>query len=166
MDNPDPIDASQNQVPYQLGFTALDQTRSKFLADVRSSYALDKRIQKILLNPIAPHRIDNGLVNNDRDPLAPRLVLPNDPNLINRILRDEHTNSGHLGVHKTYELVRRKYCWSHQFRSVRLFIHECTSCQQNKSNNQKPAGLLHPVEIPHERWTHISYDTSKNCSRI
>jgi len=43
-------------------------------------------------------------------------------------------------------------------KEVRRFIKECDKCQQNKSENIHPAGLLQPLSIPTKVWTDISLD--------
>lgn len=43
-------------------------------------------------------------------------------------------------------------------KEVRRFIKECDICQQNKSENIHPAGLLQPLPIPTKVWTDISLD--------
>ena len=37
-------------------------------------------------------------------------------------------------------------------------IRECTTCQQNKSEQTHPAGLLQPLPIPKQKWESISID--------
>ncbi len=42
---------------------------------------------------------------------------------------------------------------------VRQHIRHCSMCQKSKNNsNQKPAGLLQPLQIPGRRWDSISVD--------
>jgi len=99
---------------------------------------------------------DNTLKDGDHD----RICVPRVTTLINRILKQEHDAkiAGHLGIDKTYERVRRTYYWPRMMRNIRKYIQTCDSCQRNKPSNQKPPGLLHPLEIPNERWESISMD--------
>lgn len=41
---------------------------------------------------------------------------------------------------------------------LKRFIRECSVCQQNKSDNTFPAGLLQPLPIPTRIWSNISLD--------
>ncbi|HMD14544.1 MAG TPA: hypothetical protein VKI62_07965, partial [Bacteroidota bacterium] len=66
--------------------------------------------------------------------------------------------SGHLGVEKTYERVAREFYWLKMLRSIKHYIRTCDSCQRNKPSNEKPAGLLQPIELPSERWESVSMD--------
>jgi hypothetical protein len=38
------------------------------------------------------------------------------------------------------------------------YVKNCDSCQNNKSHNLKPAGLLKPLEIRVENWNSFSLD--------
>ena len=40
------------------------------------------------------------------------------------------------------------------------FVTACPVCAQSKSSHQAPAGLLHPLPIPHCPWSHIAVDQS------
>jgi len=42
--------------------------------------------------------------------------------------------------------------------SIQNFVKACPACQQDKSSNQKPFGLLQPLEIPDSRWHTVSMD--------
>jgi len=59
--------------------------------------------------------------------------------------------AGHLGVDKTWELIMRNYYWPKMGKEIRKYVLSCDECQRNKSNNQLPAGLLQPLEIPTNR---------------
>jgi hypothetical protein len=37
-------------------------------------------------------------------------------------------------------------------------VRECETCQQNKSKQTHPTGLLHPLPIPEQKWEIISMD--------
>ena len=50
------------------------------------------------------------------------------------------------------------YWWPTLDSDVRQFVSTCDFCQRNKSTNEKPAGLLHPLPIPAFRWQSVSMD--------
>ena len=59
--------------------------------------------------------------------------------------------AGHFGARRTVELVRRHFWWPSLRRDVRDYVTTCSNCQANKSSNQKPYDLLHPLAVPETR---------------
>ena len=43
-------------------------------------------------------------------------------------------------------------------RHIRDFVRRCLRCQRVKAEHQKPAGLLHPLEVAEWKWEHITMD--------
>ena len=41
---------------------------------------------------------------------------------------------------------------------IREYVRGCLVCQRDKASNQKPAGLLQPIEIPYNKWDHATMD--------
>lgn len=54
--------------------------------------------------------------------------------------------SGHLGSVRTYDRIRKRFCWPGLYRSVRHYVVHCRECQRRKSVPQKPPGRL--ISIP------------------
>ena len=79
-----------------------------------------------------------------------RLAIPKDKALQTQLLEEHHDIkiSGHLGIDKTYDALRRNYYWPKMGKDVHKYITSCESCQRNKSDNQTPAGLLQPLNTP------------------
>jgi len=88
------------------------------------------------------------------------MAIPKDKRLRTQILQEHHdiNISGHLGIDKTYESLRRNYYWPKMGKDVHKFITTCDSCQRNKPSNQQPAGLLQPLDTPTRRWEQITMD--------
>ncbi len=61
-------------------------------------------------------------------------------------------------MERTLDFVQRWFWWPEMLRDVRSFVKACPVCAQQKSSNQRPAGLLHPLPIPQRPWSHISMD--------
>ncbi|CAM6101969.1 unnamed protein product [Calypogeia fissa] len=89
-----------------------------------------------------------------------KVWIPADSSLRTSILSEAHDTpvAGHLGVQKTIDQLQRAYWWPHMNRDVEAYVWSCLGCQQNKSSNQKPAGLLQPLPIPERRWEHVTLD--------
>lgn len=64
----------------------------------------------------------------------------------------------HPGSTKIYHDLRRLFWWPGMKRDIACFISQCLTCQQVKSEHQRPAGLLHPLPIPQWKWEHITMD--------
>src|SRR5580704_10048423 len=59
---------------------------------------------------------------------------------------------------KTVKSIMREFYWPGITNDVETYIKTCTSCAQNKSSTQAPAGLLHPMPIPSKRFSEIAMD--------
>ena len=89
-----------------------------------------------------------------------RVVVPQLTNLREEILRKFHCSrfSVHPSGKKMYQDLRRKYHWRGMKRHVGDFVRQCLTCQQVKAYHQKPAGLLHPLEVVEWKWEHVMMD--------
>ena len=66
--------------------------------------------------------------------------------------------SGHLGIKRTFDLVKRDFYWPILESDVEEFVKSCDACQCNKTSNQRSTGLLQPLEIPKNHWKRVSMD--------
>ena len=66
--------------------------------------------------------------------------------------------AGQLGRDRTKRLIMQTYWWPSVDSDVRHFVSTCDFCQKNKASNEKPTGLLQPLEIPEFRWQSVSMD--------
>ena len=89
-----------------------------------------------------------------------RVVVPQLTDLREEILREFHCSRFfvHPGGMKMYQDLRRQYYCSEMKRHVGDFVRRCLTCQQIKAEHQKPAGLLHPLEVAEWKWEHITMD--------
>jgi Integrase zinc binding domain len=58
--------------------------------------------------------------------------------------------SEHLGVAKTIDRMSRNFTWPSMQAQVIAYVTTCDRCQRNKFPNQRPSGLLQPLEVPGE----------------
>ena len=80
---------------------------------------------------------------------------------LRRELLSEYHDSpytGHRGIERTYELIKRDFWWPGLHRDVSDYVRTCPDCVRNKPTNKKPAGLLQPLPIPDNVWDSISMD--------
>ena len=89
-----------------------------------------------------------------------KLVIPDADALRQHVMCEMHDSPwhGHTGVKKTRKALERYYTWPSLIKDVERYVHSCSSCQRNKSTNQKPAGLLQPLPVPTRKWGSVSMD--------
>ncbi|KAJ0394727.1 hypothetical protein ATCC90586_002200 [Pythium insidiosum] len=112
--------------------------------------------------------LEDGLLYYESGPEEPRrLCVPCDTDLRNLVLFEHHDTvaHGHPGSTKTLAAVQRRFFWPHMAKTVAKYVRTCELCQRTKASRQKPAGLLHPLDIPHARWTHVSMDFMPDLPR-
>lgn len=63
-------------------------------------------------------------------------------------------------------LLERAYYWPRMFDDVELYVKTCLVCQQDKIEQQRPAGLLDPLPIPERPWESISMDFIIGLPRV
>ena len=112
----------------------------------------DKR-QKVLKQGVSNFRLVNSLLemqNKNAQDNSWKVVIPNDPEIKQKILEELHTvpYAGHLGYQKTLKQVQKSFYWTDLVFEVREFVLGCPVCQQEKSVNKVPAGLLEPLTLP------------------
>ena len=85
--------------------------------------------------------------------MVPQLV-----ELREEILREFHCSRFvvHPGGTKMYHDLRHRYYWSGMKRHVGDFVRRCLTCQQINAEDQRPVGLLQPLEVAEWNWEHIT----------
>jgi hypothetical protein len=80
--------------------------------------------------------------------LEPQICVPKSIRAL--LLREHHDVyfCGHMGIDRTYLSLSKDYYWKYMYNDVKLHINSCSACQTNKPSNQRPAGLLRPLQIP------------------
>jgi len=88
------------------------------------------------------------------------LAIPNNKEIRTRILNEGHDIiiAGHVGMDKTYDNVANRFYWPKMTKDISKYVLSCDSCQQNKSVNRQPAGLLQPLAIPSTQWEQVTMD--------
>ena len=78
----------------------------------------------------------------------------------NQVLFDYHDAkvAGHMGFIRTYEVIHRYFYWPRMAKDIKNYVKRCSKCQQAKASNQRPQGLLQPLQIPSRKWQKISMD--------
>ena len=112
-----------------------------------------KRIQK---GEVSSFQVDSAGVLR----LKGRICVPDILELKREVLDECHNSkiSIHPGVSKMYNDIKHTFWWRSMKRDISLYVSRCSTCQQVKSDQQKLAGLLQPLEIPDWKWEQISMD--------
>ena len=69
-----------------------------------------------------------------------------------------HPFTGHVGMHRTSEILRRDFWWPRMEQDITKYVGDCEMCNRNKPTNRKKAGLLAPLPIPGRPWESIGMD--------
>jgi Reverse transcriptase (RNA-dependent DNA polymerase)/RNase H-like domain found in reverse transcriptase/Integrase zinc binding domain/Chromo (CHRromatin Organisation MOdifier) domain/Retrotransposon gag protein len=141
----------------QVNAITMSTTDPKIRDEIRKSYSEDSFFKPIVENPKQyPLYIiqDNGLIYLHDG----RLCIPNSKSTRELLLHQHHDNENHFGIGKSYQALSTRYFWPGLSKDVRKYTASCSQCLRNKSSNQVPAGLLHPLPVPHERFSDIAMD--------
>ncbi|WVZ83029.1 hypothetical protein U9M48_030216 [Paspalum notatum var. saurae] len=89
-----------------------------------------------------------------------RLVVPKDMELRKKILEEAHESvlAMHLGSNKMYQDLKQRFWWTRMKREIAKYVSECHVCKRVKADHLKPAGMLHPLNIPAWKWEDIHMD--------
>jgi hypothetical protein len=136
-------------------------SRSQLLQELKQELLQQQEWREILQNrsqdtePKLPYVVQGGLIL-----FKYRLLVPTNSPLIAKILKEYHSSpiGGHAGVTRTLARVQAQFYWSKMKQDVKDFVAKCTICQQAKSLNTTPMGLLQPLPIPQQVWEDIAMD--------
>ena len=132
------------------------------LADaMRRAAAEDPAYQAVIAStegaagPTDPLSVRDGLLYHGE-----RIVVPNDRGLRVQLLSEAHDagSSGHTGVAATTDRLARRVYWAGMASAVHDYVVSCDSCQRNKVEQRRTAGLLRPPPIPDEPGYAINMD--------
>ncbi|WVZ59919.1 hypothetical protein U9M48_010002 [Paspalum notatum var. saurae] len=89
-----------------------------------------------------------------------RLVVPKDMELRKKILEEAHKSvpTMHPGSNKMYRDLKQRFWWTRMKREIAKYVSECHVCKRVKRDHLKPAGMLHPLNIPAWKWEDIHMD--------
>lgn len=77
-----------------------------------------------------------------------------------KVLKHVHESSlgGHSGITGTYQRAKAVFYWRGMRNNTLSYVQACDVCKMNKGDNAASPGLLQPLEIPDQAWSHISMD--------
>uniref|UniRef100_A0A8I6WK04 Uncharacterized protein n=1 Tax=Hordeum vulgare subsp. vulgare TaxID=112509 RepID=A0A8I6WK04_HORVV len=108
----------------------------------------------------APWRLDEGLLLHGR-----RIFVPDHGDLRHQVLTLAHS-AGHEGVQKTLHRLRADFYIPGDGAMVRDWVRSCVTCQRNKTETLRPAGLLQLLDVPSQVWADISLDFIEGLPKV
>ncbi|XP_021740095.1 uncharacterized protein LOC110706475 [Chenopodium quinoa] len=86
-----------------------------------------------------------------------RLCIPKCP-IRSLLIHEAHGGglAGHVGIHKTMELLQAHFYWPKMLATVHRVVSRCSTCQRAKMVFHK--GLYKPLPIPERPWEDVSMD--------
>lgn len=70
----------------------------------------------------------------------------------------EYAQGGHSGALATSKRIGSIFFWKGLEKDVRNYVKGCTICETCKYENVKTSGLLQPLPISDNIWSHVSMD--------
>ena len=137
----------------EIHHISIATTPLELLTELQQDYEKDSEFRTHYANPQKPFETrDSVLFRNGK------LCVPAG-NFRLKLLHDFHStpNTGHMGITKTINRLKPQYYWKKMRTDILRYVKSC-DCQRNKASNQKPSGLLQPLEPPHTKWTHVTMD--------
>lgn len=92
------------------------------------------------------YRIELNSKRNSSEPIS-QLVIPE--SLRFEILSNahDHITGGHLGTHKTYQKIRKRYWWRGMFKDTEHWCKSCVDCSMRKTPKTKLKAPLIPIPV-------------------
>lgn len=139
---------------------AWSEPHSLFLDELRDRLATDPRLKQLLETHKQNEEASNYTVKEDFLFWKGRLTVPSEDEIIQKILQEYHSSpiGGHAGVTRTLARLKAQFYWPRMQEDVKVYIQKCLICQQAKSDNTLPAGLLQPLPIPQQVWEDVAMD--------
>ena len=120
--------------------------------EVQNHRSLQSLVKYPMGEAIGPWNFKEGILY-----FKEKIYLAADSVLIPIIFEEMHSST-HEGYHKTLQRLKYVFYWQGMQKHILEHIKRCETCQRQKGDNHKPAGLLQPLPIPTQVWTAISMD--------
>jgi len=138
-------------------FALLDDIRTA-VREAPDAQLLLQRLQDGALPE--PWRLEGGLLLH-----AARIFVPDYGDLRHQVLLLAHS-AGHEGIQKTLHRLRAEFYIPGDLALVQDWVRACDTCQRNKTETLRPAGLLQPLEVPSRVWADISLDFIEGLPKV
>ena len=133
------------------------------LTEIRGKYEFDPAFQPIIAKPkdFRNFEVNDQLIylkTSEKKVLCIPKVVIQGRSAREIVVSEAHSMLAHLGASKTLDYLRDHVWWKNMVSDVRSFCETCHTCKISKPNNQKPYGLLNPLEVPSYPWESVGMD--------
>ena len=144
------VDALSRGSLVECNVVSVVQLESDMLTRIKASWQSDLDVQK-LISELQSDSNSHKHFSWVRGELMRkrRLVIGKDLELRKDILKWLHSSAcgGHSGRDATLQRVKAVVFWKGISKDVKLFIHQCSTCQRCKYDSVAYPGLLQPLPI-------------------
>lgn len=154
-------DALSRKQEGEVEFGALVATQgvdwTELQAEVQRDSILQRIIQELQTND---KKHVNFSIIEGRLLYKGRYVIPRTSKFVQLLLKEYHDSpvGGHSGELKTYLRLAADWHWYGMRKDVAAYVQQCVICQQHKTSQLSPAGLLQPLPLPELVWDEITMD--------
>ncbi|XP_015159078.1 uncharacterized protein, partial [Solanum tuberosum] len=137
------------------------QVKPILFEQVKEAQKIDETLVKLTREVQNGEKLDFTLTEDGVLFYQNRLCIPNDDNLIRKLLNEAHTSpyTMHPGGTKMYQTIKNIIGWEMGIkRDIAEFISKCLVCQHLKAEHQVLVGLLQPLSIREWKWERITMD--------
>ncbi|XP_075074821.1 uncharacterized protein LOC142162371 [Nicotiana tabacum] len=141
-------------------FLACAQAKSSLVERIKAIQYEDERLCKYRDEVLAGKSKDMIGESDGVLQIGDRLCVADVDGLRHAILEEAHNSKYtiHPGSTKIYHDLKQFYWWEGMEKDIANFVSSYLTCQQVKTEHQRPAGLLQQIEIPEWKWERITMD--------
>ncbi|MCI00250.1 transposon TF2-1 polyprotein, partial [Trifolium medium] len=139
---------------------AWSEPHSVFLDELKAKLTVDPHLKQLIdtythSTEPSQYTVREGLLY-----WKDRLMIPAEEEIVQKLLHEFHSSpiGGHAGITRTLARLKAQFYWPKMQEDVKSFVQKCLICQQAKTSNTLPAGLLQPLPIPQQVWEDVAMD--------
>lgn len=132
----------------------VEKDQDKEIAEIKYQLLHGKENKKVKNKFILIDNIVYYISGPDNEAIL-RLYIPN--HLKEAVVEECHDNF-HMGIDKTYDLIRQKYYWPKLFKELNNYVSTSVTCQKRNLKKIKPP--LRETDIPSCSFAKIGLDLS------
>lgn len=135
---------------------AITHVTPQWIMEVQESYTNDSNATEIINAAAKPHYT----YTNELLRYKGRIFIDDYKELKEQIIKHIHDSSmgGHSGMAGSYMRAKSSFYWKGMKQQIHEHVSKCDVCKMSNHDGAAYPGLLQPLQIPKQAWTHISMD--------